>query len=147
MFLLDTNVVSELRKVTSKRADKQVAAWASATPGNQTFLSVITVFELERGVLLMECRDSAQVKVLRGWLNNHVLVNYAGRIIPLGVDITQRCAALHVPDPKPDYDAIIVATALEHGLTVVTRNTEDFEEMGVKLLNPWLKRASDPRPL
>lgn len=138
MFLLDTNVVSELRKVASKRADKQVAAWASATPGDQTFLSVITVFEIERGVLLMERRDSAQGKVLRGWLNNHVLVNYAGRIIPLDVDIAQRCAALHVPDPQPDYDAMIAATALEHGLTVVTRNTEDFEEMGVKLLNPWV---------
>ena len=109
MFLLDTNVDSELRKVASKR-----------------------------GVLLIERRDAALGKVLRRWLINHALVNYAGRIIPLDVGTAQRCATLHVPEPKPDYDAMIAATALEHGLTIVTRNTEDFEETGVKLLNPWL---------
>ena len=138
MFLLDTNVVSELRKVASNRADMQVTAWASATPGERTFLSAITIFELERGVLLMERRDPAQGKVLRHWLDNHILVNYAGRIIPFDAGIARRCASLHVPDPKSDYDAMIAATALEHSLIVVTRNTEDFKETGVTLLNPWL---------
>ena len=137
MFLLDTNVVSELRKVGSDRVNPQVAQWAKATPGGQTFISVITVFELERGVLLLERRDQVQGKVLRQWLNEHVLPGYAERIIPISVNIAKRCALLHVPDPMPDYDALIAATALEHGLTVVTRNTADFEKTGVKLLNPF----------
>lgn len=138
MFLLDTNVVSELRKVGSDRVNPQVEQWAKATPGGQTFISVVTVFELERGVLLLERRDQAQGKVLRQWLNEHVLPGYAERIIPISVNIAKRCALLHVPDPMPDYDALIAATALEHGLTVATRNTVDFEKTGVKLLNPFV---------
>ncbi|MEM7064124.1 MAG: type II toxin-antitoxin system VapC family toxin [Cyanobacteria bacterium P01_B01_bin.77] len=137
MFLLDTNVVSELRKVGSARVNSQVEQWAKVTPGGQTFISVVTVFELERGVLLMERRDQAQGKILRQWLNDHVLAGYAERIIPISVSIAKRCALLHVPDPMPDYDALIAATALEHGLTVVTRNAGDFKKTGVKLLNPF----------
>ena len=137
MFLLDTNVVSELRKVGSNRANIQVEKWARSTPGKQTFISVITVFELERGVLLIERRDQMQGSILRQWLNGHVLINYAERIIPVSIGIAQRCASLHVPDPMPDYDAMIAGTALEHGLTLVTQNTKDFERTGVKLLNPW----------
>ncbi len=137
MFLLDTNVVSELRKVGANKADAQVARWAKTIPGAHTFISAVTVFELERGVLQMERRDPMQGNVLRRWLNDYVLVNYAGRIIPFDVGIARRCAFLHVPNPKSDYDAIIATTALEHSLTVVTRNVEDFEGMGVELLNPW----------
>ncbi|EDX83583.1 hypothetical protein S7335_763 [Synechococcus sp. PCC 7335] len=138
MFLLDTNVVSELRKVGAGRANPQVTRWAIATPGEQTFLSAITIFELERGVLQIERRDYEQGKALRQWLNDGVLANYANRIIPFDTKIAQRCASLHVPDPQSDYDAMIAATALENSLIVVTRNTKDFEKTGVKLLNPWL---------
>ena len=141
MFLLDTNVVSELRKVGSNRVDSQVEKWAKSTPGEQTFISVITVFELERSVLLKEQRDQLQGSILRKWLNDHVLINYAERIIPVSIGIAQRCALLHAPDPMPAYDAMIAATALEHGLTLVTRNTGDFDRMGVKLLNPWILSA------
>ncbi len=137
MFLLDTNVVSELRKIGSDRVNSQVEKWAKATPGGKTFISVITVFELGRGVLLMERRDQAQGKVLRQWLNDHVLAGYADRIIPITISIAKRCASLHVPDPMSDYDALIAATALEHGLTVVTRHTGDFEKTGIKLHNPF----------
>lgn len=141
MFLLDTNVVSELRKIGFGRADPQLEKWATSTPGTQTFISVITVFEIERGILLIERRDRQQGQVLRRWLNNYVLTHYSDRILPISTRIAQRCASLHSPDPMPDYDAFIVATALEHGLTVVTRNASDFERTGVKLLNPWISDA------
>ena len=137
MFLLDTNVVSELRKVGTSKINPNVEHWAYDTPGEQTYLSVITVFELERGVLLTERRDTAQGKVLRQWLKSRVLKEYAERIIPISLGIAKRCAQLHVPDPISDYDALIAATALEHGLTVVTRNIDDFERIGVNLVNPW----------
>ncbi|ABW32856.1 type II toxin-antitoxin system VapC family toxin [Acaryochloris marina] len=138
MFLLDTNVISELRKVASRKANKQVEIWATSTPGEQTYISAISVFEIERGVLLTERRDKKQGQVLRLWLTDHVLNNYAERIIPISTSIAIRTAQLHVPDPMPAYDALIAATALEHGLTLVTRNTNDFQGTGVKLLNPWI---------
>lgn len=137
MFLLDTNVISELRKVGSNRVDSQVEKWAKSIPGVQTFVSAITIFELERGVLLIERRDPMQGSILRQWLNNRVLTEYGDRIIPINTNIARRCASLHVPDPMPDYDALIAATALEHCLTLVTRNTKDFDKIAVKLLNPW----------
>ena len=137
MFLLDTNVVSELRKVGSKHANSNVEQWANSTPGKQTFISVITLFELERGILLAERKDKPEGNILRKWFEERVLLQYADRTIPLTADIARRCAYLHVPNPMPDYDALIAATALVHSLTVVTRNTEDFERTGVKLLNPW----------
>ena len=137
MFLLDTNVVSELRKAGSKHANSNVERWARATPGEQTYLSVITIFELERGILLTERKDKPKGDILHQWFENHVLLKYAERTIPLTVEIARRCALLHVPDPMADYDAMIAATALVHGLTVVTRNVGDFEKTGVKLLNPW----------
>ncbi len=141
MFLLDTNVVSELRKVGSGKVNGQVEKWAKSTSGTRTFISTITIFEIERGVLLMERRDLQQGRVLRKWLNDHVLTHYGDRIIPISAAIAQRCAFLHVPDPMPDYDALIAATALVHDLVVVTRNTGDFERTGVKLFNPWVANA------
>ncbi|MEM9360330.1 MAG: type II toxin-antitoxin system VapC family toxin [Pseudomonadota bacterium] len=137
MFLLDTNIVSELRKIGSQHANPNVEQWAKATPGEQTYISVITLFELERGILLAERKDPPKGKILRQWLEDRVLPQYAERTISITTDIVRRCASLHVPNPMPDYDALIAATALVHSLTVVTRNTEDFERTGVKLLNPW----------
>lgn len=136
MFLLDTNVVSELRR--PERADGHVRAWAAKTPLALYALSVVTVQELERGTLLMERRDAKQGAILRRWLEDEVLTRLAPRILPIDVAIARRCAGLHVPDPRPERDALIAATALTHGLTVVTRNAADFEPMGVALLNPWL---------
>ena len=138
MYLLDTNVVSELRKARSGKADGNVVAWAASVPPLGLFLSAITILELETGVLLVERRDPAQGGMLRIWLNDHVLPAFAGRILAVDTLVAQRCARLHVPDPRADRDALIAATALCHGLTVVTRNVADFEPTGVQILNPWV---------
>jgi len=137
MFILDTNVVSELRKAKAGTADKNVIAWASSVPAGALFLSVITLLELETGVLLVERRDPAQGAVLRSWLDSHVLPAFAGRVLAVDVAVAQRCAQLHVPDRRADRDALIAATALVHGMTVVTRNVGDFERTGASILDPW----------
>jgi toxin FitB len=142
MFLLDTNVISELRKAKSGKADSNVVAWASSVSAARLYISVITILELETGVLLVERRDPSQGAVLRSWLNTHVLPAFSERIIAVDTAIAQRCAKLHVPDPRSDRDAIIAATALVHGMTVVTRNTEDFVQTGAVLLNPWVSQIA-----
>jgi predicted nucleic acid-binding protein len=137
MFLLDTNVVSELRKAGSGRADPNVTRWAASVPTARLFISVITLMELESGVLRMARRDARQGAALRHWLTAQVTPAFAGRVLPVDEVVALRAAALHVPDPRPDSDALIAATALVHGLTVVTRNRVDFEPMAVALLDPW----------
>lgn len=137
MFLLDTNVVSELRKAGSGKANQQVVNWASKLPVPSLYLSAITILELETGILLVERKDAAQGAVLRSWLDSHVLPSFSGRIIPIDTAVAQRCAKLHIPDPRSDRDALIAATALVHGMTVATRNIDDFSETGVELLDPW----------
>ena len=137
MFLLDTNVVSELRKAKAGKADANVTAWASGVPYGSLFISAITALELEMGVLLAERRDAAQGAILREWLDKHVVPAFHDRILPIDVAVAQRCARLHVPDPRAERDALIAATALVHGMTVVTRNIGDFQTTGVPLFNPW----------
>ena len=137
MFVLDTNVVSELRKVRLGKADAGVARWADSVNADALYLSAITVLELETGVLLMERRDPKQGATLRAWLDNAVLPEFAGRVLPIDTAVAQRCARLHVPNPRAERDALIAATAQVHGMTIVTRNTADFEPTGVALLNPW----------
>lgn len=137
MFVLDTNVVAELRKAKAGKADKNVTAWAASVPTVSLYLSAITILELETGVLLAERRDPVQGALLRTWLTNHVLPAFAGRVLAIDTAVAQRCAGLHVPDPRADRDAIIAATALVHGMTVVTRNVADFAPTGVRLVNPW----------
>jgi predicted nucleic acid-binding protein len=138
MFLLDTNVVSELRKVRLGKADASVAKWADSVAANDLYLSVISIQELEIGVLLAERRDAAQGAIFRTWLEQHVLPAFAGRILPVDMAVALQSAKLHVPDPRPVRDGLIAATAIVHGMTVVTRNTMDFAPTGATLLNPWL---------
>jgi toxin FitB len=137
MYLLDTNVVSELRKASSGKAHPGVVTWAESVPAGALYVSAITVLELEMGVLLMERRDPAQGALLRSWMNGQVLPGFEGRILPVDAPVALRCAGLHVPNPGPERDMLIAATALVHGLTVVTRNVADFEASKVGLLNPW----------
>ncbi|MFZ0298840.1 MAG: type II toxin-antitoxin system VapC family toxin [Candidatus Sulfotelmatobacter sp.] len=135
MYILDTNVVSELRK--AKKANQNVMKWAQLLPAATLYISVISLLELEIGILLIERHDKEQGGILRAWLNKHVLPTFSGRILGIDTTVAQRCAALHVPNPRSDRDALIAATALVHGLTVATRNVADFEGMGVAVLNPW----------
>lgn len=135
MFLLDTNVVSELRK--ARKADPRVRHWAASHSPAAFYVSVISILEIEIGVLLAERRDGRQGAMLRLWFEGSVLPAFEDRILAVELSVARRCAGLHVPDPRSDRDALIAATALVHGLTVVTRNTGDFLRTGVPLLNPW----------
>ena len=135
MYLLDTNVLSELR--TGKpQASRQVLEWAGSVPLGAQYVSVIAWMEIDIGILRLERRTPPQGQALRAWLGG-VRGLFAGRTLAIDDTVAQRCAQLHVPDPAPPHDALIAATALVHGLTLVTRNTADFVGMGVELLNPW----------
>jgi predicted nucleic acid-binding protein len=140
MFLLDTNVISELRH--GKAAPSAtVRAWAKAQPIHVLYLSAVTQLELEIGVLRMARRDPPQADVLRIWLFG-VLAQFDGRILPFSSLTAPHCAPLHVPDQRSFRDSMIAATALEHGFTVVTRNEKDFEGCAVALLNPWTDQTN-----
>ncbi len=144
MFILDTNVVSELRKAKTGKADRNVVAWASSVSSGSLFLSAITVLELETGVLQKERSDLVQGSLLRAWLDGHVLPAFQGRVLPVDTAVALRCAKLHIPDPRAERDALIAATGLVHGMTVVTRNVSDFVAIGVSLLNPWTSNEVVP---
>jgi predicted nucleic acid-binding protein len=137
MFVLDTNVVSELRKACTGRADAKVMAWALSVDAADLYVSAITIMELELGVLAIERKDAAQGAMLRSWLDQQVLPEFTNRILPMDTAVAQRCARLHVPDRRSERDALIAATALVHGMTVVTRNVADFVLTGVRTVNPW----------
>lgn len=135
MYLLDTNVLSGLR--TGKpQPDAQVLAWAATVPLAAQYVSVVTWMEIDIGILRLQRRDAAQAQALQVWFAQ-VRALFAGRTLPVDEAVVQRCAQLHVPNPAPPHDALIAATALAHGLTLVTRNVRDFAGMGVELLNPW----------
>ncbi|WP_295823323.1 type II toxin-antitoxin system VapC family toxin [uncultured Deinococcus sp.] len=136
-YLLDTNVISELRKVRNGLAAPGVVAWEQTVRPAELFLSVITMQELEIGVLLLERKAPEQGQVLRAWLDGQVLPAFADRILPVDTRVARQSAQLHVPDPKPVRDGLIAATALVHGLVVVTRNVRDFAGTGVAVVNPW----------
>jgi toxin FitB len=137
MYLLDTNVVSELRKIRQGKADPGVMRWAEGVAGSDLYLSVITIQELEIGILLAERRDTEKGKILRFWYENKVLPVFRHRILPIDTQISRCSARLHVPNLRPVRDAFIAATGIVYGMAVVTRNVRDFEPMGVALINPW----------
>jgi predicted nucleic acid-binding protein len=138
MYLLDTNVVSELRKAPTGKADPNVIKWASNTHPEMLYLSVITVLELEMGILLMGRRDQHQGSLLRRWLEHQVLPAFDGRILSVDTAVARKCAELHIPDRRAERDAMIAATALIHRMKVVTRNVADFDQSAIEIVNPWL---------
>jgi toxin FitB len=136
-WLLDTNVVSELRKIGDGNADANVVAWIGAESASNFYISAVTILELERGVLSVQRRDAVQGSRLRSWLDKRVRPEFAGRILPIDDVIATHCAHLHIPDRRNEVDALIAATALVHGMAVVTRNVRDFEGTGVIVVDPW----------
>lgn len=137
MYLLDTNIISELRKAKSGKIDRNVNAWAKRVSPSTLFLSVVSILELEIGILLIKRRDQTQAAILRGWMEEHVLPAFERRILDVDTAVARQCAALHVPNPRSDRDALIAATALVHGMTVVTRNGDHFKSTGVPVFDPW----------
>ena len=134
MFLLDTNVISELRK---PQADPAVVAWAKGVAAYKLYISAITLLEIETGILRLQRRDTAQAAILRTWLEDHVIPAFAGRVLSIDSQVARRCARLHVPDRGNECDALIAATALVHDMTIVTRNAKDFTFDGITVINPW----------
>ena len=137
MFVLDANVVSELRKLGDGRADARVTAWIAGHDAASFYISALTLMELEIGVLRIERRDAGQGRRLRRWIDRHVLPEFRERTLPVDSAVALKCAKLHVPDPRAERDALIAATAMVHGMTVVTGNRADFEATGVALIDPW----------
>lgn len=137
MFLLDTNIISEMRKIEQGKGHRGVTAWVANTPAPQICTSAIVMMELERGVLAMERKDVAQGQRLRNWLENVVKKRFSNNILPIDAHTAEICAKLHIPDRSPENDAWIAAQALQHGLTVVTRNEKDFADLGVRVFNPF----------
>ncbi|MDE3175642.1 MAG: type II toxin-antitoxin system VapC family toxin [Pseudomonadota bacterium] len=137
MFILDTNVVSEMRKIRMGKADPNVEKWTASVDAGSLFISAITIFELEIGVLQLERKDPKQGAMLRVWLDTLVVPEFTGRIFPIDAAVAKACAKLHVPDPRAERDAFIAATAIVHAMTIVTRNAADFEATGALIFNPW----------
>ena len=138
MFVLDTNIVSELRKAASGRANSGVTDWANSVPATLMFLSVISLHELEHGVLLAERSDPTKGAILRTWLDSSVNPAFKDRLLPVDAEIARQSAALHVPNPAPFRDALIAASAIHHDMTVITRNTSDFDRFAnLTVINPW----------
>lgn len=142
MYLLDTNVLSEMRKASRTKAsspkmDPRVENWVNSVFALDLHVSVVSILELERGFHLLKQRDPAQAEVIRLWVRNRVLPSFDGRILSVDLAIAQRCATLVTSKPIEYRDSLIAATALVHGMTVVTRNVRHFEPTGAALVNPW----------
>lgn len=137
MYLLDANVISEIRKMKSGKADANVTAWIRSVNTATLYISVITVLELEQGILGKEREDAAQGAILRNWFENQVLPAFSQATLNIDAAVARQCAQLHVPNKKGERDALIAATAVINNMTVVTRNTKDFKDTPVALLNPW----------
>lgn len=133
-YLIDTNVVSELRK--GERANAGVRAWLAGVDGEALYLSVLVVGELRKGIENLRRRDPVAARSLDGWLLQ-VIRDWSDRILPVSLDVAEAWGRFNSPDPLPTVDSLIAATARVHGLTVVTRNTQDMAPTGVPTLDPF----------
>jgi predicted nucleic acid-binding protein len=133
-YLVDTNILSELRK--RERGDARVAAWLATVPPDELFVSVLSLGEIRRGIELIRRRDPASARALDKWLNG-LEAHYADRILPISPAIADRWGRLSPDQPLPVTDGLLAATGIEHKLTIVTRNVDDFRRSGVNTLNPF----------
>lgn len=133
-YLLDTNVLSELRK---RSGEPRVKSWVGTQRARDLSISVVTVIEIELGILQRRRSDPDQAHILSRWFEQSVLTGFADRILPLDLEAARRVAPIHVPDAAPKHDALIAGTALSRGLVVVTRNVQDFVRAGADVINPW----------
>jgi len=140
MYLLDTNVISELRKLRNGKADPTFAQWFQSVPVELVYTSVISFFEIEIGILLLGRRDPKQAEVLRDWFEK-IGTMLQGRVVPIDQAAAVHCAAISVPDPRPWRDAFIGATACTRGFILVTRNVRDFQGLEIEIVNPWASAA------
>lgn len=138
MYLLDTNVISELRKAGSNKVNNNVVKWAQSVSTSSLFISSISILEIEMGILQLERKDPKQASVYKTWLKDHVLKAFSDRILSFDTRSALKCAQLHVPDPKSERDAMIAAISIVHGFTLVSRSESDFQHINVELINPWL---------
>jgi toxin FitB len=136
MYILDTNVVSELRKKQSGRTDTNVLKWAEKLAPAQLYLSAVTIFEIEIGIQRLALRGD-QADRIRLWLTDHVLTAFADRILPVDQHVAMLFARMMVPVTRPYRDTLIAATAQHHGYTIATRNTNYFQGLPIRILNPW----------
>ncbi len=137
MYLLDTNIISEIRKINAGRANRGVTDWAKSIDKGLMYMSCISLLEIERGILSLERRDVQQGSLYRSWFENIVKPQFQNRILPIDAETALACAQMHVPDKKSLADSLIAATAKQHNLIVVTRNERDFQFTEVRLLNPF----------
>ncbi|MBS1898389.1 MAG: type II toxin-antitoxin system VapC family toxin [Actinobacteria bacterium] len=134
MYLIDTNALSEARRTGS--LGERSRRWMSSVAPGSLFISVVSDYELELGALTLERRDPRQAHALRGWIDG-IRLELGARILPVTPEIARICAGINVPDRRPWADSLIAATALHHGLTVVTRNEKDFDVPGLAVINPF----------
>jgi len=138
-YLIDTNVISELRK--GRRCDANVARWFDSVGDEEIFLSVLTIGELRRGVELIRRRDPVSAESLDTWLAQ-VLSTHAGRFLPVDSSVAEQWGELNVPNPVPVVDGLLAATAIVNGLTLATRNVGNIAGTGVPCLNPFDRTPS-----
>ncbi|MDP8101626.1 type II toxin-antitoxin system VapC family toxin [Phocoenobacter atlanticus] len=141
MFLLDTNLISEIRKIKQGKANPNVVDWFKNNSIEDFYTNPTVLMEIQRGILRKKYKDPKQFTALTNWYQNNVLKMLNGRILNITPKTAEICAKLHIPDPSPENDAWIAASAIEHNLILVTRNTKDFEGLGIKLFNPFVEHS------
>ena len=137
MYLLDTNIISELKKLDSGKIHPQVQRWAYSINLMQTKISVVSITEIRTGILSLTRKDQAQAASLDNWFTNRLLPAYRTRTLSVDTEVALICAQLHIPAKRPINDAYIAATAIAHKLKLVTRNIQDFQGMPITLENPF----------